>query len=292
MADRHASWRPGQHEHPASGQQPLPVPDASGLGGTGLVADDLYLLAHGDRTGRPLLARRALGIGLAGGLLAELMLGGGISLRGDGSVAAHRSWPADDLARRVRDQVAAEREPRPLREWLLFFARTAAADVARRLEQAGYLRHVRSWIPGRPGRWVPVNADWAFAPVVRVHSTLDPAAPSILVRQPWPGWSGPAGRVSVSPRPAPPGGLRCQTGSQPARPGTAPPDRPDPGDRRQRRALASHLNSHNNSPDSRRCADAQHASPCQTPARYRGRWPGTGSACPPCCSSSWPASPR
>jgi hypothetical protein len=59
MADRHASWRSGQHEHPASGQQPLPVPDASGLGGTGLVADDLYLLAHGDRTGRPLLARRA-----------------------------------------------------------------------------------------------------------------------------------------------------------------------------------------------------------------------------------------
>jgi hypothetical protein len=178
MADRHAPGRPGQHGHLASGQQSLPIPDASRLGGTGLVADDLYLLAHDDRTGRPLLAPRALGIGLAGALLAELMLGGSISLRRDGSVAAHRSWPADDLARRVRDQVAAEREPHPLREWLLFFARTAAGDVAWRLEQAGYLRHVRSWIPGRPGHWVPVNADWAYAPVVRVRSALDPGRPA------------------------------------------------------------------------------------------------------------------
>ena len=87
------------------------------------------------------------------------MLGGSISVWREGTVTAHRSWPADDLGRRIRDQVAAEREPHPLRDWLLFLARTAAEDVARRLEQAGYLRHVRSWIPGHPVRWVPVAAD-------------------------------------------------------------------------------------------------------------------------------------
>jgi hypothetical protein len=40
-----------------------------------LVTDDLYLLAHDDRPGRPLLAPRALSIGLTGALLAELTLG-------------------------------------------------------------------------------------------------------------------------------------------------------------------------------------------------------------------------
>jgi Golgi phosphoprotein 3 (GPP34) len=40
------------------------------LGGTGRLADDLYLLAHHDVTGKPYLQPRAIGIGLAGALLA------------------------------------------------------------------------------------------------------------------------------------------------------------------------------------------------------------------------------
>jgi hypothetical protein len=151
---------------------------AGKLGGTGQIADDFYLLAHDNRTGRPSLGLRPLGIGLAGGLLAELMLGDSISLQRDGTIIAHRRWPADELGRRVRDQLAAEREPHPVRDWLLFFARSAAGDVARRLERAGYLRHARSLIPGRPGRWVPVDINWAFAPVIRVRSALDPSRPA------------------------------------------------------------------------------------------------------------------
>ena len=53
---------------------------SGGLGGTGLVADDLYLMAHHEISGRPLLQPRPLGMGLAGALLAELMLGGSIVL--------------------------------------------------------------------------------------------------------------------------------------------------------------------------------------------------------------------
>ena len=49
--------------------------------------------------------------------------------------------------------------------------------MALRLEQAGYLRHVRGWVPWSQGQWVPVNADWAFAPMLRVRSALDPAQP-------------------------------------------------------------------------------------------------------------------
>ena len=46
---------------------------------------NLYLLAHHDPTGKPLLQPRSLSIGQTGGLLAELMLGRSVSLRHDGA---------------------------------------------------------------------------------------------------------------------------------------------------------------------------------------------------------------
>ncbi len=49
------------------------------------------------------------------------------------------------------------------------------STLAARLEHAGYLTRVRSRVPGRPGRMVPVNPDWAFAPMTRVRPALDPA---------------------------------------------------------------------------------------------------------------------
>ncbi len=170
MHDRNA---PRRHGQPAAGPGRWRGPVNAGLAGTGLVADDMYLMAHHDLTGKPLLQPRPLSLGLAGGLLAELMLGGSIGLRHDRAVLAARTWPADDLARRVRDQIAAEPEPRPLTEWLAYLARTAAPDVAARLERAGYLTRVRSWVPMRPGRLIPADPDWAFGPLLRVRSALD-----------------------------------------------------------------------------------------------------------------------
>ena len=105
------------------------------------------------------------------------MLGGSICLRPDGVVLPGRTWPGEELARHVRDLVAAEQEPHSVREWLLFLARSAASDVAGRLEGSGYLTRAGGWIPWRPRRWVPVNADWAFAPLLRVRAALDPARP-------------------------------------------------------------------------------------------------------------------
>jgi hypothetical protein len=139
------------------------------------VADDLYLMAHDDRTGRPLLPPRPLGTGLAGALLAELMLARCIGLRSGTAVVIGRDVPRPAVAGHVLlRQIADEPSPLPVRTWLLFLARTAARDVALRLEQAGYLTRVRSRVPGRPGRMVPVDPDWAFAPMLRVRSALDP----------------------------------------------------------------------------------------------------------------------
>jgi len=147
------------------------------LSGTGRLADDLYLVAHHEVTGKPHLQPRAAGLGLAGGLVGELMLAGSIRLRDGLAVVGDGVPPGDEAARRVLDQVAGERDDLAARDWLLFLARTAAADVGHRLERDGYLVRValrRRW---RGGPWVPADADCAFAPLVRVKAALDSARP-------------------------------------------------------------------------------------------------------------------
>jgi hypothetical protein len=148
------------------------------LSGTGLVADDLYLLGHDDRTGKPLLQRRALGIGLAGALLAELMLAGWIGLRHDNAVVISSHVPQEGMQRHpLLRQIVSESGPQPVPAWLRYLARSAARDVAVRLEQAGYLERIDGRIPWSQGQWIPVNQDWAFAPILRVRATLDLARP-------------------------------------------------------------------------------------------------------------------
>jgi Golgi phosphoprotein 3 (GPP34) len=171
------------HERPASrpaGHRGYAGPVNRGLGGTGRVGDDLYLVAHDDRTGRPQLPRRQLGLGLASGLLAELMLGGSICLQhGDVAVAAGARRPdlEEPLAGRVRALIAAEPDSYPVRDWLRLLAQTATRDIADRLAEAGYLARARSLAPWRPARYVPADPDWAFAAVARVRAALDPARP-------------------------------------------------------------------------------------------------------------------
>jgi Golgi phosphoprotein 3 (GPP34) len=148
----------------------------AGLGGTGRVADDLWLMAHHETSGKPFLQPRPLGIGVAGGLLAELMLTGHVIVGFDRAVVARPARPGDGLARLVHERIAGEPGRLPLPEWLLFLARTAAVDVALRLEGAGYLVRAgrRAW--GGP-RWVPTDADRAFAALLRARPAVDAARP-------------------------------------------------------------------------------------------------------------------
>jgi len=145
----------------------------TGLGGTGLIADDLYLMAHHETSGKPFLQPRPLGIGLAGALLAELMLDGHVIVGPDSTVAAGPAVPGDDLTRQVRNQIAGEPEQHLLLQWLLFLGQSAAVGVGRRLERAGYLIPAGRRVRWRAPRWVPADPDWAFAPLLR------PARPPI-----------------------------------------------------------------------------------------------------------------
>jgi hypothetical protein len=147
----------------------------SGLGGTGRLADDLYLMAHDEDTGKALLSARAVGLGLAGALLAELLQADSIALTAGGLAVSGPPPPGDALAREVAGLVLAETERHPVRDWLAFLGRTAAVDVAGRLAASGYLTGARRGRRGR--RWVPADPDCAFAPIIRIRAALGPAGP-------------------------------------------------------------------------------------------------------------------
>jgi Golgi phosphoprotein 3 (GPP34) len=174
----------GNYYRPAGGYG-VAGPLESRLSGTGLVADDLWLLAHHEVTGRPYLHARQLGLGLAGGLLAELMTGPrqAIQIRRDGLLEiGPQVWPRTVNAHPLLRQMAAEPQLLPVRDWLLFLSRTAAGQVGERLEQAGYVIRSRRRLPGRPARLVPADRDWAFAPMTRATASVRrPSGPHGIV---------------------------------------------------------------------------------------------------------------
>jgi hypothetical protein len=146
------------------------------LAGTGLLADDLWLLAHDDRTGRPFLHSRAAGLGMAGGLLGELLLAGVIRCDPFVVMSPEAGPPGDGLARQVAGVIAREPEVLDAGTWVQYLARTAASDVACRLASAGCLTAVPGrWRRGK--RWRPNDPDQAFAPVTRAKAALDPGLP-------------------------------------------------------------------------------------------------------------------
>jgi hypothetical protein len=149
-----------------------------GLAGTGRVGDDLWLLAHNDVTGKPYIQPRPLGLGLAGSLLAELVLAGALAVAGKQiTITGRRRPPGDVLAGQVLGLVAGEREEHPVRDWLAFLGRTAPGGVAARLAGAGYLVRAGRLLPWRGARWVPADRDNAFAPVLRARAALDASRP-------------------------------------------------------------------------------------------------------------------
>lgn len=150
------------------------------LTGTGRIADDLYLLAHDDATGRPFLQSRALGAGLAGALLAELTFAGAVWIRPEGIEFTRRGAPKDDLGRHVLRLLLAEGNWHPLRDWLTFLGLTAEEHVARRLSRAGYLDQASSRWPRRRPRWVPADPDCAFAPMIRVKAVMAQTSPATV----------------------------------------------------------------------------------------------------------------
>lgn len=143
-----------------------------------LFADEFWLLAHDDSTGRPRLSGRVLGLGLAGALLGELLESQNVAV-GQGLVyITSRTPPPDALAHTVLDQIDSEVQHHPVRTWLAFFGRTADDVVAQRLMRAGLLRKESSRkLLKQVTVYRPVDANRAAWPMARLSTTLRRQSP-------------------------------------------------------------------------------------------------------------------
>lgn len=141
----------------------------------GRLTDDLYLICFAEQTGRPVITDAVAGLGLAGGLLAELVLGGHLLVH-DGLLypAAGVAPPSDLALREVLHVVAGQRRPQPVETWLRFLATDAVTDVRHRMCAAGLLARVRTRRLGVTARdrYLPTDSNAAAWPAIRLANQL------------------------------------------------------------------------------------------------------------------------
>jgi Golgi phosphoprotein 3 (GPP34) len=135
------------------------------------LADDLFLAAHDTGRGKSLLSPATLGLGLAAGLLGELLMWRRMDLR-DGRITVVDDRPTGDPATTaVLEQLMKEAHHRQVRDWIAFLATGVATDlVARRLTRAGLVqRQEKRGLLGAKVTYVPVDSSTAGWPGSRVR---------------------------------------------------------------------------------------------------------------------------
>ena len=114
------------------------IPEGCGV----VLADQYFLIAHEDRTGRSRLHPRATGLGLAAALIGELMLAGRVRIIDGELHVVNRQPPADALGHDILDLLIAQPQHREVRVWLAFLSQDAAARVGERLMRFGAVEPV------------------------------------------------------------------------------------------------------------------------------------------------------
>jgi hypothetical protein len=124
-----------------------------------VLADQYFLIAHEDRTGRSRLHPRATGLGLAAALIGELMLAGRLRIIDGELHIVNRQPPADALAHDILDLLIAQPQHREVRVWLAFLSQDAAVRVGERLMRGGAVEPVtRRRMLGTQTLYMPNNA--------------------------------------------------------------------------------------------------------------------------------------
>jgi hypothetical protein len=140
------------------------------------LADDLYFIAHDDRTGRPRLHPRAVQLGLAAALLGELMLADRVVIHNGRIYVKSQQPPPDALAHTILDRLAGQHPHSDLRTELAVIGGSAPDAVAHRLERAGLLQYVETRkLMRTAGRWLPTDATQAAWRTARLRRLLSGA---------------------------------------------------------------------------------------------------------------------
>ncbi|QGN49499.1 GOLPH3/VPS74 family protein [Micromonospora sp. WMMD558] len=144
-----------------------------------LIADEFFLIAHNDIRGKAKLHPTATGLGLAGGLLGELVLHGHVTVSAGLLSIVNRRPPADALAHTVLDQLVGESQHQSVRTWLTFLAQSATTSVGERLARAGVLRRQESRRLLRTSvSYVPLDPNTAAWPATRLRVLLERSEPA------------------------------------------------------------------------------------------------------------------
>ncbi|HEX5540244.1 MAG TPA: GPP34 family phosphoprotein [Micromonospora sp.] len=139
-----------------------------------LLADEFFLLAHDDTTGKSKLHARAIGLGLAGCLLGELLLHQRITIRDAEVLVLDRRPPPDALAHTVLDQLIGESEHRAIRVWLAYLGQSAYGLVGERLARSGVVRRQESRrLLRTTTTYIPMDINAAAWPAARLRSLFD-----------------------------------------------------------------------------------------------------------------------
>jgi hypothetical protein len=123
-----------------------------------VLADQFFLIAHEDRTGRSRLHPRATGLGLAAALIGELMLDGRVRIFDGDLHIVSRQPPRDALSHDILDLLIAQPQHRDVRTWLAFLSQDAAVRVGERLMRVGAVEPVtRRKMPSTQTLYMPNN---------------------------------------------------------------------------------------------------------------------------------------
>ncbi|MFE9691721.1 GPP34 family phosphoprotein [Micromonospora sp. NPDC005806] len=146
-----------------------------------LIADEFFLIAHNDSRGKAKLHPAATALGLAAGLLGELLLFGRITIASGMLTVLDRRPPADALAHTVLDQLIGEPQHRAVRIWLSFLAQTGVTSVGERLARAGVLRRQENRRLLRTSlSYVPVDVNTTAWPAARLSTLLERPEPIVV----------------------------------------------------------------------------------------------------------------
>ncbi|MEJ3743083.1 GPP34 family phosphoprotein [Actinomycetes bacterium KLBMP 9797] len=102
-----------------------------------LLADELFLMLHDQSSGRPRTHPRVAGLGLAAGLLGELMLDGSVTVASGLLVVVDGRPSPDALAHDVLGQLVGAPRQRTVRIWLDLLAQDALHEVGQRMVRTG-----------------------------------------------------------------------------------------------------------------------------------------------------------
>lgn len=112
-------------------------------GGGGRLADELFLIAHDDYTGKAAAPPRTLDPALAGALLGELVLDGRITVAGGQVHVTDGRARQDPAADRVLGEIVHRGDGHAVRAWVRFLAPRVRLQIGERLVSTGTVRRER-----------------------------------------------------------------------------------------------------------------------------------------------------